>query len=430
MEEKKQQQQRPQRGRDGILQYPHLFFAALALALLLTDPFHLGPLAGVDYRPVRHELAPYREVMARWPRDNGSRLRHGRLEFVGEVFGPESIEFDRHGRGPYAGLADGRVVRWMGEDAGWETFAVMSPDWSEKVCANGVESTTKKQHEMERRCGRPLGLRFHGETGELYVADAYYGLMSVGPNGGVATSLAREVGGSPVNFANDLDIHRNGSVFFTDTSTRYNRKDHLNVLLEGEGTGRLLRYDPETKAAHVVLSGLVFPNGVQISDDQQFLLFSETTNCRIMRYWLEGPRAGQVEVFADLPGFPDNVRLSSGGGGGRFWVAIDCCRTAAQEVFAKRPWLRTLYFKLPLTMRTLGKMVSMRMHTLVALLDGEGDVVEVLEDRGGEVMRLVSEVREVGRKLWIGTVAHNHIATIPYPLEEQSSSSSSNVLGD
>jgi sugar lactone lactonase YvrE len=94
-----------------------------------------------------------------------------------------------------------------------------------------VESTTKKQHEMERRCGRPLGLRFHGETGELYVADAYYGLMSVGPNGGVATSLAREVGGSPVNFANDLDIHRNGSVFFTDTSTRYNRKCAAAVSL-------------------------------------------------------------------------------------------------------------------------------------------------------------------------------------------------------
>ncbi|KAL5210136.1 hypothetical protein ABZP36_005759 [Zizania latifolia] len=319
MEEKKKP--RVHGGRDGIVQYPRLFFAALALALLVTDPFRLGPLAGIDYRPVKHELAPYREVMARWPRDDGSRLRLGRLEFVGEVFGPESIEFDRYGRGPYAGLADGRVVRWMGEKTGWETFAVMSPDW-----------------------------------------------------------------------------------------------DHLNILLEGEGTGRLLRYDPETNAVHVVLHGLVFPNGVQISDDQRFLLFSETTNCRIMRYWLEGPRAGQVEVFADLPGFPDNVRLGSGG---QFWVAIDCCRTAAQEVFAKRPWLRTLYFKLPLTMRTLGKMVSSRMHTLVALLDGEGNVVEVLEDRGGEVMQLVSEVREVGRKLWIGTVAHNHIATIPYPLDQE-----------
>jgi hypothetical protein len=127
MEEKKQ---RKGGGRDGgLVQYPHLFFAALALALLFMDPFHLGPLAGIDYRPVKHELAPYREVMARWPRDNGSRLRHGTLEFVDEVFGPESIEFDRHGRGPYAGIADGRVVRWMGDKAGWETFAVMNPDW-------------------------------------------------------------------------------------------------------------------------------------------------------------------------------------------------------------------------------------------------------------------------------------------------------------
>jgi hypothetical protein len=68
-------------------------------------------------------------------------------------------------------------------------------------------------------------------------------------------------------------------------------------------------------------------------------------------------------------------------------------------------------------MKTLGQMVSMRMYTLLALLDGEGNIVEVLEDRGGEVMKLVSEVREVDRRLWIGTVAHNHIATIRYPLE-------------
>ena len=108
MEEKRKLQWR--RGRDGIVQYPHLFFAALALALVVADPFRLSPLAGVDYRPVKHELAPYGEVMGRWPRDNASRLRRGRLEFVGEVFGPESIEFDGEGRGPYAGLADGRVV--------------------------------------------------------------------------------------------------------------------------------------------------------------------------------------------------------------------------------------------------------------------------------------------------------------------------------
>lgn len=55
---------------------------------------------------------------------------------------------------------------------------------------------------------------------------------------------------------------------------------HFFILLEGEATGRLLRYDPPTKTTHVVLDVLVFPNGVQFSKDHSFLLYTETTNCR------------------------------------------------------------------------------------------------------------------------------------------------------
>lgn len=51
-------------------------------------------------------------------------------------------------------------------------------------------------------------------------------------------------------------------------------------MLEGEDSGRLLRYDIATKSTNVVLDGLTFPNGVQLSKDQTFLLFTETTNCR------------------------------------------------------------------------------------------------------------------------------------------------------
>ncbi|EHA8586907.1 Protein STRICTOSIDINE SYNTHASE-LIKE 13 [Cocos nucifera] len=334
---------------------PRLFFPILFVGLVFMDPFHLGPLGGHDYRPVKHSIAPYKQVMQQWPRDNQSRLRFGRLEFADEVFGPESIEFDPEGRGPYAGLADGRVVRWMGENIGWETFAVVNPNWSEEVCANGVDSTTSKQHKNEKFCGRPLGLRFDQKTGELYLADAYFGLMVVGSNGGVAAPLAAHVQGRPILFANDLDVHSNGSIFFTDTSMRYNRK--------------------------------------------------------IMRYWLQGRKTGRLEVFADLPGFPDNVRMNEKG---QFWVAIDCCRTPAQEVFSHNPWLRSIYFRLPLKMNFLARLVGMEMYTVISLFDEEGKIVEVLEDRGGEVVKLVSEVREVNGKLWIGTVAHNHIATYPY----------------
>lgn len=91
------------------------------------------------------------------------------------------------------------------------------------MCANGINSTTSMQWRVEAHCGRPLGMRFDRKSGDLYIADAYYGLMVVGPEGGFARSLATDVVGKPILFTNDLDIHRNGSVFFTSSSQKYNR---------------------------------------------------------------------------------------------------------------------------------------------------------------------------------------------------------------
>lgn len=401
---------------EAFLQHPFAFVLVLVVGFLYMDPFHMGPLGGhsQDFKPVKHDIAPYKKVMEKWPRDNQSRLGLlGKLEFENEVFGPESLEFDNMGRGPYSGLADGRVVRWMGEETGWETFAVVSSNWSEEVCVRGNDSTTYKQWKHEKNCGRPLGLRFDPKNGDLYIADAYYGLFVVGPEGGLATQLTNTSSdGEPILFANDLDIHRNGSIFFTDTSSRYNRIAHFFILLEGEATGRLLRYDPPTKTTHVVLDGLAFPNGVQFSKDQSFLLFTETTNCRVMKLWLEGPKTGAVEHVVDLPGFPDNVRMNEKG---QFWVAIDCCRTPAQDVLSRNPWIKSVYFRLPLRMHHLARVMGMEMYTVISLFNENGEILEVMEDREGDVMKLVSEVREINGKLWIGTVAHNYIGTLSYP---------------
>jgi len=76
----------------------------------------------------------------------------------------------------------------------------------------------------EHICGRPLGLRFHKKTGDLYIADAYFGLLKVGPEGGLATQLTTEAEGVPLNFANDLDIDEGGNIYFTDSSTNFQRR--------------------------------------------------------------------------------------------------------------------------------------------------------------------------------------------------------------
>ena len=77
---------------------------------------------------------------------------------------------------------------------------------------------------MEQLCGRPLGLKFNEATCELYIVDAYYGLMVVGRNGGVAKQFTISNEGVPFQFPNALDIDQNtGVVYFTDTNTIFQR---------------------------------------------------------------------------------------------------------------------------------------------------------------------------------------------------------------
>lgn len=41
--------------------------------------------------------------------------------------GPESFVFDISGDGPYTGLSDGRIVKWIANESRWIDFAVTTP---------------------------------------------------------------------------------------------------------------------------------------------------------------------------------------------------------------------------------------------------------------------------------------------------------------
>ncbi|KAK9088762.1 hypothetical protein Scep_027844 [Stephania cephalantha] len=53
-----------------------------------------------------------------------------------------------------------------------------------KEICNGSDIYT-----IDPTCGRQFRLKFNNKTCQLYIADAYYGLMLVGPKGGKAKSL-------------------------------------------------------------------------------------------------------------------------------------------------------------------------------------------------------------------------------------------------
>ncbi|KAF3431850.1 hypothetical protein FNV43_RR26586 [Rhamnella rubrinervis] len=322
-------------------------------------------------------------------------LHSAQIVKVGAAVGPESLVFDPNGDGPYTGVADGRILKWEGDEHGWTDFAVTSSQ--RKDCVRPFAP------ELEHVCGRPLGLRFHKKTGDLYIADAYLGLQVVGRDGGLATQVVSEVEGRPLLFTNDMDIDEQKDViYFSDTSTKFQRRQFMSSVLSGDKTGRLLKYNISSKEVTVLLEGLAFANGVALSKDQSFVLVAETTTCRIHRLWLRGPNAGNTDIFAELPGFPDNVRRNPKG---EFWVALHAKRGILAKWVVSNTWAGNALLKLPLSFKQLHALfVGGKAHATALRLSEEGKVLEVLEDCEGKNMKFISEVEEKDGKLWIGSV--------------------------
>jgi len=135
-----------------------------------------------------------------------------------------------------------------------------------------------------------------------------------------------------------------------------------NTLIEflGEPSGRLLKYDPKTKQTTVLLKGLHFANGVQLSKNEDFVLVAETCQSRIMRYYLKGEKKGQSDVFIDgLPGVPDNIRPDGKGG---ILVSLPLARSPQAPTVLDRlsplPWVRKLILR-----------ITTVTHSVVAFID-------------------------------------------------------------
>ncbi|XP_078154914.1 protein STRICTOSIDINE SYNTHASE-LIKE 3-like [Carex rostrata] len=367
-----------------------------------TDPFRQSSM--VDF-PGFETYFMYQPDWSEVPsvRDTEDKLQKAEIWFHNQIQGPESIAFDPLGHGPYTGLADGRVVFWDGSSI--IDFAYTSPNRSE-LC--DPKPSAFSYLKTEHICGRPLGLRFNKKTGDLYIADAYFGLLKVGPEGGLATSLATEADGVPFKFTNDLDLDEDGNVYFTDSSTRFQRRNFIQQCLTGEPTGRLLKYNPKEKEATVLLRDLYMPNGVSMSKDKSFLVFCEGPLGRLSRYWLKGEKAGTSEVFVILHGFPDNVRTNDKG---EFWVALHFMRNAYTHFFSRHPGLRKIVLKLPIPARyQYLALIGGRLHGAIVKYSPEGELLEILEDRQGKVVKAVSEVEEKDGKLWMGSVLMPFVA--------------------
>jgi sugar lactone lactonase YvrE len=249
--------------------------------------------------------------------------------------------------------------------------------------------------------GRPLGLELLPD-GRLLVCDARLGLLAMHTGTGRVEVLTDLVDGRRMEFCNNAAVHSSGDIFFTDSSRSHGIDRWKADLVEDTRTGRLLRRSADGSVG-LVLDGLRFANGVALAADESYVAVAETAGRTVLRTWLTGPRAGEVDRLADdLPGYPDNIALGSDG---LVWVTLASPRDPVLERLMRGPKpLRRLAWRLPGPLQPAPK----RSARVVALDDAGRTVKDLVADSSR--FHMVTGVREDAGRVWLGSLHEPAIA--------------------
>lgn len=306
----------------------------------------------------------------------------------------------------------------LGGDNGPEDAAigpdgtVYAPTHSGKILKISLASGTATP--FAEPGGRVLGIEFAGD-GTLYAADAYRGLLRIDDKGAVTVLADRTDDGSPIRYANDLDIANDGTIYFSDASTRFGARDNGGTLpasildlMEHGGNGRVLKHDPATGKTTTVIKGLQFANGVALASDDSFLLIAETGTYSVLKHWLSGPKAGKTEsVLENLPGFPDNINDNPDGS---FWLGLVSPRSAPVDGISDSPFLRKVVMRLPARFRP-----KPQRYGFAIRFDGDGKVLQNLQDPSGDYALVTGGIDTADGKVVITSLTEPRLGYLEKP---------------
>eukprot|EP00775_Hariotina_reticulata_P004860 gene4860-5105_t len=291
--------------------------------------------------------------------------------------------------------------------------------------------------------GRPLGAAFDA-FGNVIICDALKGILKLHKDSNVVEMLTSRVSHSsplepdtPIIYANDLDVAGDGNIYFTTSvdiilhrnAQHYSRGFADVPSLEGRAgfwdtvkgwglgmcqglpRGKLYRYNPETKETHLLARDFWYSNGIAVSEDDSFLVISETDRLRLIKYWLKGPKAGKAEVLIDhLPGTPDGCARAPDG---NFWCSLLALPPPSTKVFDS-PIIRMLLPNVPETWRP-----DVKEWGAAVKVSSEGEVLEFLEDPPRSDHPLskpnayrISSAHEHGGRLWLGALVADFVSYV------------------
>ena len=141
-----------------------------------------------------------------------------------------------------------------------------------------------------KKTGRPNGLAVDSAGNIVSANHNAGGIVSFALPGGTPTTLINMYMGTRFNSPNDLAIHTNGTIYFSDP----NYQNSGNP----QGTQRVYRLPPGASTAVVVDATLNSPNGVTLSLDQTKLYVTDHSGIHQYTVASDGSISGSGTAFA------------------------------------------------------------------------------------------------------------------------------------
>jgi gluconolactonase len=245
--------------------------------------------------------------------------------------------------------------------------------------------------------GAPNGIKMDGQ-GRIVIANFESGpVQRLDVESGAVEILCSEVAGRKLTAANYPILDRNGTIWCANST--FARP--WQQALDGRADGILFRIRPDGRA-ELMAEGIQFANGLALDADESHVYVCQTTGCNVIRYRIRSDGTlGGPEQYGPVLGTPfprdasaDNmppperlaqVGVTDGCGfdvEGNLWVTL----VAANRVVAITP---------------------------------RGEVVPIIEDPHGELMRQPTNVSWGGadlRDLYIGSITNDYVVHARSPV--------------
>lgn len=227
-----------------------------------------------------------------------------------------------------------------------------------------------------------------------------HALYAVDPVAGEAEVLSTGSITRPFGFVNDLDVAPDGTIYFSDTTIRWDVPGDFNFqareMLEYRPHGFVYAWDPATRATRVFAERLYYPNGVSVSSDGQELFIAESTRYAIRRVQLEGQESGEIDyLIENLPGIPDGIMSDRMG---RLFIALGAERSDWVRFLRRTSWLSSLLVKLGYNPALTPQ--SSRVSVLV-VDERTGEILDSFQDHADSIQSLANVIPSGDGRMWL-----------------------------